>query len=393
MQKELNLRRTAKYYTKTPNGKYRVQKIINGKSRGFGVYDTEEEAKSIVEELKRNGFKNNFKVIEPNPRNFCDEDVEIINTASLERNLKPRSRQTFYEAVHQFNKYTNRDFYKSLMIYESEEDDLPWKKRTIKKELLGYRSYLSENFLHSTVKVYFGRLLTLLRHLDVELVDLPPLSKKNTNDLEPITYNDLLTHEELSQILSVSDSFMKAYVSFAASSGCARMESLSLTIEDYLEANNMLITPYVSIIDLIELVDTNIVPTFKIKRHKTNKYYFTYCTPQANQYIKEYLLGRSDVNKFHLSTPLFKRNLDAFNHGFKMINEDLCLGKCRKYNRFRSHMLRKYNASTLYNNGMHMEDVDSLQGRGKDSTHSAYFMEDPNKLKEKYVQYIDVLTI
>ena len=40
-----------------------------------------------------------------------------------------------------------------------------------------------------------------------------------------------------------------------------------------------------------------------------------------------------------------------------------------------------------------LKDVDSLQGRGKDSTHAAYFMEDPMKLKEKYLEYVDVLTI
>ena len=56
-------------------------------------------------------------------------------------------------------------------------------------------------------------------------------------------------------------------------------------------------------------------------------------------------------------------------------------------------MFRKYNASTLFNNGMDMADVDCLQGRGKDSTHSSYFMEDPNLLKQKYKQYVGVLTI
>lgn len=56
-------------------------------------------------------------------------------------------------------------------------------------------------------------------------------------------------------------------------------------------------------------------------------------------------------------------------------------------------MLRKFNASTLYNNGMSISDVDSLQGRGKDSTHSSYFMEDPELLRQKYLKYVEVLTI
>ena len=56
-------------------------------------------------------------------------------------------------------------------------------------------------------------------------------------------------------------------------------------------------------------------------------------------------------------------------------------------------MLRKYHASTLYNNGMGITDIDDLQGRSKDSTHQSYFMEDPNLLKEKYETYMDCLLL
>ena len=56
-------------------------------------------------------------------------------------------------------------------------------------------------------------------------------------------------------------------------------------------------------------------------------------------------------------------------------------------------MLRKYHASTLYNNGMGMDDVDTLQGRGKDSTHQSYFMDDPEMLKKKYIEHMGAITI
>ena len=198
-----------------------------------------------------------------------------------------------------------------------------------------------------------------------------------------------MTREELQKTLIISDDVMRAYICFATSSGCARKEALSLTVGDYLLANGL--NDEGNVREEIKKVDVNSVPCFRVKRHKTNKYYFTFCTPQANKYILKHLKNRRGVlNKHH---PLFKINYYYLNKKCKAINDELDLGKCRKYNRFRSHMLRKYNASTLYNNGMHMEDVDSLQGRGKDSTHSAYFMEDPMKLKEKYLEYVDVLTI
>ena len=58
-------------------------------------------------------------------------------------------------------------------------------------------------------------------------------------------------------------------------------------------------------------------------------------------------------------------------------------------------MLRKFHASTLYNheNGLSLDEIDALQGRGKDNTHSAYFMENPINLKKKYENVLDAITI
>lgn len=61
-----------------------------------------------------------------------------------------------------------------------------------------------------------------------------------------------------------------------------------------------------------------------------------------------------------------KRNKNE-SYIFKEINESLNLKKVRKYNRFRSHMLRKFHASALYNhkNGLSLEEIDALQEEEK----------------------------
>ena len=46
----------AKNYYQTKNGKWRVQKVIDGKYHHFGTFDTEEEAQAKVKELKENGW-------------------------------------------------------------------------------------------------------------------------------------------------------------------------------------------------------------------------------------------------------------------------------------------------------------------------------------------------
>ena len=353
------------------------------------MYTTKHEAETQVKKFLENGW--NRKLVHNKRIRVIKDmrDIELINKVCSERNVSEKTKDGYFDAVQLFTTFKDMSFVDILKVYEAEEEELPWKKRTIKKDLIDFRNWLNEQYMPTSVNRYFGRVLTVLRHMEVELMSLPNRSLKNENDLPPITHDDLLTREELQKTLIISDDVMRAYICFATSSGCARKEALSLTVGDYLLANGL--NDEGNVREEIKKVDVNSVPCFRVKRHKTNKYYFTFCTPQANKYILKHLKNRRGVlNKHH---PLFKINYYYLNKKCKAINDELDLGKCRKYNRFRSHMLRKYNASTLYNNGMHMEDVDSLQGRGKDSTHSAYFMEDPMKLKEKYLEYVDVLTI
>ena len=93
------------------------------------------------------------------------------------------------------------------------------------------------------------------------------------------------------------------------------------------------------------------------------------------------------------STPLFDISSTHFNNTFGKINNKLNLGKAGSYNRFRSHMLRKFHASQLYNDGMSMDEIDELQGRGKDQTRTSYFMENPLRLREKYIEHMGAITI
>lgn len=56
-------------------------------------------------------------------------------------------------------------------------------------------------------------------------------------------------------------------------------------------------------------------------------------------------------------------------------------------------MLRKFHASTLYNDGMSLDKVNDLQGKSKNSTDEVYFMTNPADLKQEYIQHLPVLSI
>lgn len=169
---------------------------------------------------------------------------------------------------------------------------------------------------------------------------------------------------------------------------------MNLTIGDYIKAlseylpNNR--RDIFDVIDYLNDVD-DVVPTFSILRKKTNKYYLTYCSPEAVKAINAYLLLRD--RPITDESPLFQISRTYMVQSFEMINDTLGLGRVERYRRFRSHMLRKFHASALYNDGMSIDKVNDLQGKAKNKTDAAYFMTNPDDLKYEYIQHLPAVTI
>ena len=185
---------------------------------------------------------------------------------------------------------------------------------------------------------------------------------------------------------------MRAIILFMSSSGCAMAETLNLRIDDFIEATR----PYHNKTDIYTVLNTlkdrdDIIPTFKLRRQKNNKFYYTFCTPEATTEIINYLLTRKKT--LTGNDKLFKIHEVWLFNKFKEINDTLNLGKVGEHRRFRSHMLRKWHASSLLNAGMNKDDVNNLQGKTRNTTDQAYFYDDPKKLQEKYIKYMNAVTI
>ena len=321
-------------------------------------------------------------------------DEKILVIVSQTRNLSFKTKQSYKNALNIYTKLENESFYNLLKEAENEEElGIRWKKRKIKVRLIRFRIFLQENYLASTSKIYFQRIISLYRHFEIELHELPPISNKSSKLSKPITFEDLPTKKIIKDAVEIAIPIMKAIILFISSSGCARRETLNLTIGDFIDATY----EYHKTNDikkaLLRLSELEfIIPIFRIRRQKTNKFYFTFCSHEASKYIVDYLLNLDNLNH---EDKLFDLNLYYWNKYFNNINDELNLGKVGEYNRFRSHMLRKFHASSLYNfnNGLSLSEIDALQGRGKNSTHSSYFMENPQILREKYINSLDALII
>lgn len=320
-------------------------------------------------------------------------DEEILQDFVAARNLKPISGSAYRYTIKVYTEFHQMTMQELIDEAETEEEQgIRWKHRKLKRRLIDFRNYINEQYLENTAKNHFNKILAIYRHHEIEIHDLPTVSRKNIRVATPINFKDLPDKEIIKQGLKVANPLMRAIILLMSSSGCARREVINLTIKDFLEATKS----YHGKEDIYEAINVmkdreDIIPMFHIKRQKTNKFYYTFCSPEAAKEIINYLISR----KKHLTNEdkLFKIHTVYLNNHFQDINNTLNLGKRGTFIRFRSHMLRKFHASQLYNDGVPLEIVDSLQGRGKDSTHSSYFMEDPEKLKQIFIEHLNAVTI
>ncbi len=303
---------------------------------------------------------------------------KFFNEFCKERNIKMSTAKSYESALKSYVKFHGLSI--DELMDEAKVDEelkIPLKDRRIKKRLLEYRSFLlKSNITPNTIKTYFTKIKTFFTHFDIEMPNLP--DAKYASEYE-INYLDLPTKEHIRSVLDIVSIDFKSLVLFMSSSGTARAETLSLNVGHFIEAthdyhNGGSIS---SILDSLSRKD-NVIPIFYLRRIKTDKYYYTFCSPEATRYIVKYLKTRKNLT---LEDKLFDFTSSALLTKFQEVNDLMGWGFKGKYRFFRSHTLRKFHASNI---GLSAEYVDALQGRTKNEVHERYIKTNPKKLKQIY---------
>ena len=333
-----------------------------------------------------------YKIQEIKVENMKSNE-DILNEIHHAKTHSKSARKIYRNAVKQYTQQQESSLYELIQEADHEEEKgTRWRDRQLKTRLLEYRQHLINTYKKNTVQAYFNAIKSIYNYYEIEIGTLPSINKRQLNIPEPINYDDLPTHEIIRKALDIADLRMKAIILFMSSSGCAKRETLNLTIQSFIEATSDYHNSN-NIYDVLKELEKrdDVIPTFRLRRQKTNKYYYTFCSPEAVQAIITYI--NTFEKPIHPNDKLFPIHEDYITLLFIQMNNQLGLGKKGTFNRLRSHNLRKFHASQLYNDGMSLDEIDALQGRRKDTTHTAYFMENPSKLKEKYIEHLDCLTI
>lgn len=325
-----------------------------------------------------------------------EEDYDLINSFHINAGHSKNSIKAYKSAFNCYRSFHNLSLNQLLdeAIFE-QENHVPLSKLNLFNRLMDFRNYLIENYTGNTINATLTKIKTFYKYNRVSLPYIPHLNNNFIKKFNPISFDDLLTREEIIRACDIADDDLRMWILVLTSSGSSRCEAKSMTnemlfkgTESYHEKDN-----FEDALEYLSRHD-NVVCTCKLTRKKTDKPYYTFLNPETVQFIAQVKLKDKD---FNLNDCLLKFAPDYVGRKFRFINDYLKLGHAGGYRRFRPHMLRKFNATHL-NQGSHneflgMDLVDSLHGRGKGATREAYFKDNPEVLKLSYIKCMNNVSL
>ena len=321
---------------------------------------------------------------------FCDN-----------RGLAEGTIGNYKVALQRYSNFTNKTLEELIQEADDEEEaNIKMRKRKIKLYLFGFKRWLREQEYSDT---YTNHLIVLVRSFYSEYdIELPKnLKRKSRRDKKQETIEDLPTMDDVKKSLEYSSHTYMALTLLMVSSGMSRAEVCSLTFENFYKAVGLPKDFKKPLPDLIERVKSmdNLIPIWKIRRVKTSRPYFTFCSPQATNAILEYLGQQYRAYEWQPKPEdqLFRNyelpiTRSAVSRQYQRINKIAGFPKVNNKILIRPHSLRKLFATTLEKNRMPHLMIRWLMGHTIDGTTDAYFKADPEALKIEYLNVVNALS-
>lgn len=269
--------------------------------------------------------------------------------------------------------------------------------RDIKKYLTRFRQHLQEK--EYSPKTIRSQITCIRGFYNQYEIDLPKNKTKKQYDEVLTTSTDLPDKEDIKKVIKHANFKYTAIIYLMLESGMGSAEIRSLKIDDFLKSLEI---PITTLFTLPQLTDNlkkinKQICTWKIKRIKTGKPYFTFSGPDSINAIIDYLSHKYKNEMIDASFYLFGKEKALTDRAiliyFARMNDEVGFGFHGRSRFFTSHKLRKYFATTLEANRMPHLATRWLMGHTLDRTTGAYFKPDIDSLKMEYQRVLPYISI
>ncbi len=274
---------------------------------------------------------------------------------------------------------------------KEEEQRVRLNKRKLKTRLIEFRSYLrSTGYAENHITTRFNNIKTFYRHNGIEIPFIP----KDTNQYNRnLRKDEVPTKEHIKRALETTSNLRnKALFLFMCTSGCDSATTRSFTVKEWILGTKEFHGETEDIQRALDKMDGEIeyIPVFPIVRPKRKLDYYTCITPEANQFIVNWLKTRDNLK---LDDYVFNMSKKSVENAYETVNDKNKWGKIKddRQRFFTSHQMRRFHFNVF---GIENEKFAyMIEGRSFGATTEAYFARDPNKIRNKYRSFLKELTI
>lgn len=361
----------------------------------FALATVESRIKTVRSFYRFNGYDMPKKCDVIN-KTFLDEikESETYNDFLSIKKLAESTQKRYLSDLSDYCHFNNMGIDELIAEADIEEEQkVRLSKRKIKTRLINFRRYLRDKgYAEKQIKTRFRNVKSYYRTLGYEIPDIPADTKQYDRQLR---YDEVPTKEHIKRALEGSTNIRnKALYLFMATSGCASEETRTFTVREWMLGTKDFHGETTDIQKALDKMDGEMeyIPAFPIVREKKHLDFYTLITPEANQYIVNWLKSRENLT---LDDTVFDLSENALGYAFASINDKFRWGKVKdgRHRFFSSHQMRRFHFNVF---GIENKDfAHTIEGRKFSATEEAYFTRDPAKLKKQYgkEEFLNELTI
>ena len=212
------------------------------------------------------------------------------------RNIEPSTIKGYKTVIGQYEQFHGMGIDELILeAWDDEEKHANIYQRRICNRILDFRTALvhTEELSMNTINNKIGKLQAFYTHYGIQFPKIKGLKNKEGQ----LTYFDLPNKKHIQMALECTSIQNQALILFLASSGTGKSEAASITIADFILATEDYHNggTLEEVINELWKIQEPLVPTFALKRQKTQRQYYTFCTPEATFAILRYLRHRLNV--------------------------------------------------------------------------------------------------
>jgi len=237
--------------------------------------------------------------------------------------------------------------------------------------------------------------------IDVKNIEKPDL--KNNEKQKPNELPIIPTKDHIRRAIKHANVKYRAIILLISSSGMTSSGIRRLTIKDYLDSLEITKYDLSDVAELIQMLrekESNIIPTWSMRRSKTGLHYFTFSSLQSSHAINDYIDDRiekkrnfTNDNDYLFESRGGLMDPKTFVSYFTRLNDICGFGSPNGQPLFTSHALRKFFVCNLQYSGFDSLEAKSLLGHNVPKITHKYFKPDIERLKGIYSKALNWLSL